>query len=53
MMRFFPLGVHNWVLSDFDNTIAGTEADFYGCFDDIDVRPLELMIVDIVADLAE
>lgn len=53
MVGNLPLGVDNRALSDLDNAVARTKSKCSGRLDKINMSPLVLVIVDVVADLAE
>jgi hypothetical protein len=53
MVRRFPPGVDNWPLACLDYAVAGAETGFAGSLYEIHMRPLVLVIVDIVCDFAE
>jgi hypothetical protein len=53
VVRNFPLRIDDRPLPDFDDAIAGRKPNLAGSRDEIDMRPLVLMIMDVVGDLAE
>src|SRR5437016_10395431 len=48
-----PLGVDNGPLADFNNAIARHEARIFGSLDELDMRPLIALVVDVIRDLCE
>ena len=49
----FPPGVYDWPLSHLDYAVASTEASRRSGLNEVDVRPLKSVAVDIVGYLAE
>lgn len=52
-MSFFLTRIGDGPFTDFHNAIAGSKADSNCCEDQVHVRPLEPVPVDIVGDLAK
>jgi hypothetical protein len=53
MVCYFPSGVYDWSFADFDYAIAGTKSGRRRSLDEVNVRPLKSMAVNIVGDLTE
>jgi hypothetical protein len=52
-MRLLPARVLDGCLPDFDDAVAGREADGHGCLEQFEVRPLKAMSVNVVRNLGQ
>ena len=48
-----PTGRHNRAFADFDNAITGAEAARRRSVDELNMRPLITVVVDVIGNLAE
>ena len=53
VVRVFPFGVDNRTFTDLDDAIAGAEAGLSRSFDEVHVRPIVPVMMNVVGDLAE
>jgi len=53
VMGYLPFRIDNRTLADFDDAITSTKAHHPRGLNEIDVRPLILVVVDVVGDLAK
>jgi len=53
VVRVFPFRIDDRTVPDLDNAIARAEAGLSRSFDEIDVRPILTVMMNVVGDLAE
>ena len=53
VMRLLPARILDGCLPDFDDAVAGREADGHGCLEQFEVRPLKAMSVNVVRNLGQ
>jgi hypothetical protein len=53
VVSHFPLWINDGSFSHLDDAVASREANLPGCVDEIHMRPLVLVIVDVVSELAK
>ena len=53
VVSHLPPGIDDRPLPNFDDTIARLKSRAGGCQDQINVRPLVLMVVDVIRNLTE
>ena len=51
VVGYLPLGVDDGPLADFNNAIARHEARIFGCLDELDMRPLIAVVVNVIRNL--
>ena len=53
VVRVLPFRIDNRTISDLDNTVARTKAGLSRRFDEVHMRPVVLVMMDVVGDLTE
>jgi len=53
VVRVLPFGIDNRTFTDLDDAIARPEAGLSRSFDEVDMRPIIPVMMNVVGDLAE